>query len=254
MSSFKQNEGNLNQDDSHSKEDNPFTSFYSQFLHQGNMLADLVRTGAYQQAMLANSIDFHNKVVLDVGTGTGILAFFAAQAGARFVYAVDASDSVNIAKQLAKANGLESKVMVVKGKIEQIELPGLEQINGGYVDIIVSEPIGFLLVHERMLESYIVARERFLKPSVGLMLPTSGDMILAPITDAYEYQQQLDKLQFWENKDFFGINLSSVSCMAREEAFSQAIIGCINPSHIISSQRIIHRVSAHIHSLNDHIV
>jgi histone-arginine methyltransferase CARM1 len=31
------------------------------------------------------------------------------------------------------------------------------------VDVIISEPIGFLLVHERMLETYAVARERFLK-------------------------------------------------------------------------------------------
>lgn len=44
-----------------------------------------------------------------------------------------------------------------KGKIEEISLPEK-------VDIIVSEPIGFLLVHERMLESYITARDRFLKP------------------------------------------------------------------------------------------
>jgi histone-arginine methyltransferase CARM1 len=41
------------------------------------------------------------------------------------------------------------------------------------VDIIISEPIGFLLVHERMLESYVVARDRFLKPN-GLMMPTTG--------------------------------------------------------------------------------
>lgn len=44
-------------------------------------------TGTYQQAFLSNAVDFKDKVVLDVGTGTGILAFFAAQAGAKKVYA-----------------------------------------------------------------------------------------------------------------------------------------------------------------------
>jgi histone-arginine methyltransferase CARM1 len=58
---------------------NPFTQYYAQLLHQANMLQDSVRTGTYQQAMLQNSADFADKVVLDVGTGTGILAFFAIQ-------------------------------------------------------------------------------------------------------------------------------------------------------------------------------
>jgi len=44
-------------------------------------------TGTYQNAFLSNAVDFKDKVVLDVGTGTGILAFFAVQAGARKVYA-----------------------------------------------------------------------------------------------------------------------------------------------------------------------
>jgi type I protein arginine methyltransferase len=44
-------------------------------------------TGTYQNAFLSNAADFKDKVVLDVGTGTGILAFFAVQAGARRVYA-----------------------------------------------------------------------------------------------------------------------------------------------------------------------
>ncbi len=71
---------------------NPFTQFYGQLLHQGNMLADHVRTSTYQQAFMKNAeLNFKDKVVLDVGTGTGILAFFAIQCGARKVYAVEAS-------------------------------------------------------------------------------------------------------------------------------------------------------------------
>eukprot|EP00968_Pinguiococcus_pyrenoidosus_P025892 scaffold7033_cov257-Pinguiococcus_pyrenoidosus.AAC.27 len=65
--------------------DNPFTQYYAQLTHQQNMLQDATRTGTYQQAMLRNPADFQDKVVLDVGTGTGILAFFAVQAGARKV-------------------------------------------------------------------------------------------------------------------------------------------------------------------------
>lgn len=55
------------------------------------MLQDYVRTSTYQRAVLWNSDDFRDKVVLDVGAGSGILSFFAVQAGARKVYAVEAS-------------------------------------------------------------------------------------------------------------------------------------------------------------------
>ncbi len=130
------------------------------------MLADYVRTGTYQKAIYDNSIDFRDKVVLDVGTGTGILAFFAIQAGAKMVYAVDASNSVKVAKALSLSNKYQDRITIIKGRIEEIELPEK-------VDVIISEPIGFLLVHERMLESYVVARDRFLKPG-GLMMPTTG--------------------------------------------------------------------------------
>ena len=54
-------------------------------------MQDYIRTGTYQRAILANLPDFKDKVVLDVGAGSGILSFFAIQAGARKVYAVEAS-------------------------------------------------------------------------------------------------------------------------------------------------------------------
>lgn len=49
-----------------------------------------------------------------------------------------------------------------------------------------------LLVHERMIESYAIARERFLKPG-GLMFPTTGSIVLAPLTDEALYNEQLGK-------------------------------------------------------------
>lgn len=144
-------------------------------VHQQNMMQDTVRTGAYQSAILSNPTDFHGKVVLDVGTGSGILAYFAAKAGARKVYAIEASNVADRAKTLMAANGMSGIIEVIKGKVEEIELPEK-------VDVIISEPMGFMLIHERMLESYMIARQLFLKPG-GKMFPTTGTIYAAPFTD-----------------------------------------------------------------------
>lgn len=100
------------------------------------------------------------------------------------VYAVDASASVHIARQLADQNGFAGVVEVIQGKVEEVLLPApqLQQ----RVDVLISEPIGFLLVHERMLESYVEARDRFLKPG-GLMMPTTGSIVIAPISGEAQF-------------------------------------------------------------------
>jgi ribosomal protein L11 methylase PrmA len=68
------------------------------------MLEDHKRTGAYYNAVLQNRRQFQGKVVLDVGTGSGILAIFAAMAGAKKVYAVEATDMAKSARKLVEAN------------------------------------------------------------------------------------------------------------------------------------------------------
>jgi histone-arginine methyltransferase CARM1 len=65
--------------------------YYGLLPQQQNMLQDAVRTGTYFTAILENCADFKDKVVMDVGAGSGILSFFAAMAGAKRVYAVEAS-------------------------------------------------------------------------------------------------------------------------------------------------------------------
>lgn len=75
-----------------------YFQFYGMLHQQQNMLQDYVRTSTYQSAFLTNSIDFKDKVVMDVGAGTGILSFFAIQAGAKKVYAIEASSMALNAK------------------------------------------------------------------------------------------------------------------------------------------------------------
>ncbi len=61
-----------------------------------------MRTQSYMEAILGNRSIFKDKVVLDVGCGTGILSMFAARAGARLVVAVDMSDVIDKAREIAK--------------------------------------------------------------------------------------------------------------------------------------------------------
>ena len=110
-------------------------NYYAQLPHQQNMLEDTVRTGMYQWALTQNLSDFFDKVVLDVGTGTGILSFFAAQAGARKVYAIEATAIAEYASILMEANSLADQVQVIRTKVEDLKLPEK-------VDVIISEPMG----------------------------------------------------------------------------------------------------------------
>lgn len=68
------------------------------------MIQDSARTEAYKNAILSNRSLFNGKTVLDVGAGTGILSVFCAQAGASKVYAVEASRTAEVARQLIDEN------------------------------------------------------------------------------------------------------------------------------------------------------
>lgn len=63
------------------------------------MLKDSVRTGSYRNAIVNNPHLFKDKLVLDVGCGTGILSMFAAKAGAKHVVGVSAMRSLPLASR-----------------------------------------------------------------------------------------------------------------------------------------------------------
>jgi protein arginine N-methyltransferase 1 len=84
------------------------------------MLEDHKRTGAYYNAVIQNRRQFKDKVVLDVGTGSGILAIFAAMAGAKKVYAVEATDMAKHARALVAHNKVGHwGVLEAGGRVEK---------------------------------------------------------------------------------------------------------------------------------------
>ena len=86
------------------------------------------------------------------------------------------------AETLVESNGLADRIVVIPGKIEEIQLP--EQ-----VDVIISEPMGYMLFNERMLETYLHAK-KWLAPN-GRMFPTRGDLHIAPFSDGQLFTEQV---------------------------------------------------------------
>ncbi|XP_075216451.1 arginine methyltransferase 8 isoform X2 [Lycorma delicatula] len=156
------------------------------------MLEDKPRNIAYKNAIISNKDLFKNKIILDIGTGTGILSILCAQAGAKKVYAVEASNIASLAEEIVKENGFTDVIQVSHCRIEDFELDDK-------VDIIVSEWMGFYLLHEGMLDSVICARDRFLKED-GLLFPEECILYTAPCQLPSFYQ-------FWD--DIYGIKMNS---------------------------------------------
>ncbi|XP_067439075.1 histone-arginine methyltransferase CARM1 [Thunnus thynnus] len=189
--------------------------FHSCLSQQQSLLQDYQRTATYQRAILANETDFRDKVVLDVCCGSGILSFFAVQAGATRVYAVESNPMAKYTQILVQSNRLSERICVLEGEIEEISCPDM-------VDVIVSEPMGYMLLNERVMESFLYAR-KWLKPN-GLIFPSYGDIHLAPFSDEQLYFEHHARASFWQQRSFYGVNLSALHSPAGDEFFRQPIV------------------------------
>lgn len=180
-----------------------FDSYTDVTIH-AEMIADRVRTNTYRMAILNNGELIRGKVVLDVGAGTGVLSVFCVQAGAKKVYAVEACSIAEHAVRVVKQNEMEDKIEVIRGMMETVELPDK-------VDVIVSEWMGYALLHESMLNSVLHARDRWLRPG-GVLLPSTAELYIAPMSDRVVE----DNVRFWYTvKDQYGVDMSCISDFAR---------------------------------------
>ena len=196
---------------------------YAHFGIHEEMLKDSVRTLTYKNSMLHNTHLFKGKIVLDVGCGTGILSMFAAKAGAKHVYGVDMSGIVEKATQIVKNNGLSEKITIIRGKVEDINLPVDK------VDVIISEWMGYCLFYESMLNTVLYARDKWLI-SDGLMFPDKASLYVCAIEDR---QYKDDKIHWWN--DVYGFDMS---CM-KKIALQEPMIDIVDRKQVVSSSCIL---------------
>merc|ERR1719222_188550 len=183
-------------------EDHSYFESYAHFSIHHEMLSDVVRTSSYRDATLGNPGRLKGAVVMDLGCGTSILSMFSAQAGAKAVVGVDCSDIIYQAMDIVRENGLENKVTLVKGRLEETTLPHEK------FDVIVSEWMGYFLLFEGMLDS-----------------------VLAALSDVQRYKSLVG---YWD--DVYGFKMS---CM-RGPILGEANVEVVGAEHVVSNSQRVH--------------
>jgi len=215
--------------------------YFDSYAHFGiheEMLKDEVRTVTYRNAIYHNRHLFEGKVVMDVGSGTGILSMFAAKAGAKKVFAVEFSNMAIQSKQIIADNKLDHIIDVIHGKVEDVlELPG------GYqkVDVIISEWMGYCLFYESMLNTVIYARDKWLTED-GAMFPDKASLYLFGIEDR---QYKEDKINWWDN--VYGFNMSSI----RQVAITEPLVDVVDNNQVVTSNSLIKQVDLYTVTVAD---
>lgn len=212
--------------------------YFDSYAHFGiheEMLKDEVRTLTYRNAMYHNKHLFRGKVVLDIGCGTGILSMFAAKAGASKVIGIERSNIVEHAERIIKDNNLDSIISIVKGRVEDVEIP-VEK-----VDIIISEWMGYCLFYESMLDTVLFARDKWLKPD-GMMFPDRATLFLCAIEDR---QYKDEKINWWDS--VYGFNMSCI----RKVAISEPLVDVVDNNQVVTNVCLLKEIDLYTVKVSD---
>ncbi len=178
---------------------------------QERMLADGQRMAFYHEA-IRRKIKPGDRVI-DLGTGTGILAAFASRQGAARVYAVDHSSIIDHARELAAENGIEN--------VDFEDVHSTELYLDEPVDVILHEQIGDWLFDEAMVPNVCDLRDRLLKPG-GLILPSCFELFCEPMT----LHDDRRVPYIWELTDVHGFDFSSMERSRPDDAEYHNLVSC----------------------------
>src|SRR5262245_37812609 len=155
----------------------------------GFMIADNARMDAYVEA-LRRAVK-PDSIVVDIGAGTGVFALLACRFGARRVYAVEPSDAIQVAREIAAANGYADRIEFIQKLSTEVTLPG-------QADVIISDLRGLLPCLGNHISSVVDARARLLKPG-GMLIPQRDHVWVAVVEAGETYEDNLDH---WDKYDF----------------------------------------------------
>lgn len=191
------------------------------YLHWA-LLNDPIRTLAYQEAIRRTVRP--GDVVADLGTGSGILALFAAQAGAEQVFAIDYRSIVRLAERVASVNEMAERITFFNTHSSAVELPDS-------CAVIVSD-CPEVLGPSPMVRAVIEARPRWLKPG-GRVIPARLCTYLVPV-DAPEAYSAVGL----QGTDDYGVNLAPL----KEALLNLVFAVALEPEQALAEPQVVHEL------------
>lgn len=138
------------------------------------MLHDHIRNQAFLDA-IERAVRPEMKV-LDIGSGSGLLAMMAARAGAREVHSCEMNPAIAmVAKQIVSHNGYADQVTIHAKSSRELDA---DSDLGGRADLVISEIIGKDMVCEKVIPTMQDAVRRLAKPHARF-IPQSGEIRVA---------------------------------------------------------------------------
>jgi SAM-dependent methyltransferase len=139
-------------------------------INYAELFNDSWRNRFFQKALIKHA---YNKVVLDMGTGTGILAFYALSAGAKFVYCIDVdSKSCAITEKLLSKQFDKSRFKVINGNFWSNHIFGwhnnIDNTINHEIDILVTETIGPGLFDQGMFHTWHYIKPFLSKEAISI--------------------------------------------------------------------------------------
>ncbi|HKW64848.1 MAG TPA: 50S ribosomal protein L11 methyltransferase [Candidatus Acidoferrum sp.] len=186
----------------------------------GSMIADRVRVEAYAEAL--RKAVRKGSVVVELGTGPGIFAVLACQLGASKVFAIEPAEIMQVAREVAAANGCADKIEFFEQFSHRVILPNR-------ADVMLSDLRGVLPVFQRHIPAIVDARQRFLVPG-GTVIPRK-DMIWAAVVEAPKTYAEI--VEPWDNS-LLDQNLGP----ARTLAVNDGQKVHVSPNQLLTGQRL----------------
>lgn len=189
------------------------------------LLFDSVRTNAFLHSVAA--VVRPGDVVVDLGTGTGILALAACRAGAARVYAIDHDSIWHVASSLAQQNGFSDRIAFISADARSVNLPQS-------VDVVVSECLGLMGIGGTMVPAVMDLAQRSLKPG-GRVIPGNISAFLAPAESALNTEY----VSPWTMKGPGDFDFSPLRGLARNNVY----ISTMTRANLIADQQRLFHVN-----------